>query len=875
MATISDLNVRLGLLYNDFDKSLSAVEKKLERSGRKFSQLGNDLALSVSLPLAALGASAIKQAGEIESLKLAMVATFGTAGRSAAEATKEVEALRIAAKAPGLDFEQAVKGSIRLQGVGIAAEDARGILEKMANAIALTGGTADDLDGVTRQFAQMISKGRVLQEDVSIISERMPIVAELMQRAFGTRSVEAIRASGVSAKEFVARITEAAGSLKTVEGGIKNALVNASAEARNSLATLGEAIIKAFDVTGKLESFTKGLQGAVEWFKNLSEGTQKAIVQVGLFGVVIGPALKVVGALSGGLAQVVGAFGSMVGVLKNVAAGLIFATSSMNAFRVSALIATGGIAAIVLGIATAVYAVSDSFDAAEFAATTFADASAEVRKEAAAEVGELNKNITALKDVRTSTDDRKKAADALLAAYPNYLSGINLEAASLADLNKIQKELTGNIIAGIAERKKASAVNTLYEKQADILLRIQEIQRTGKVTAAESNLVDSGDAIAAGYSITGAVVKKLQQQISDLGTQANTTAADFDKAFGLQQRALDLQLEKEYAARQSAEDLRSEYSAMGNAVVKNTKETVVSTDATKGKTKALKDEFAELDKIIQALEDANEQEAKAGIGEIKRTTPIAQALPQVGTGAVVSVNINPATVALESLKNNVESVSLTFEKIGMTIGERAALASEVWEKNFAGIYSAATNLANGIVGLQKARGEEEKKSLDEEYAGKLAAAQGNADATAAIEAELAAKKAAIDKKRGKAAKGVAIATAIIDTAVGVTKALGSAPPPFNFVLAALTAAAGAVQVATIKAQPFADGGVVSKPTLGLVGEYPGASLNKEIITPERLMRSIVREEGGGINSIQVYGVIKGSDIEVSNRKAERERGRVR
>ena len=86
MATISDLNVRLGLIYKDFDKSLTAVEKKLERSGRKFSQLGNDLALSVSLPLAALGASAIKQAGEIESLKLAMVSTFAGAGRSAQHA---------------------------------------------------------------------------------------------------------------------------------------------------------------------------------------------------------------------------------------------------------------------------------------------------------------------------------------------------------------------------------------------------------------------------------------------------------------------------------------------------------------------------------------------------------------------------------------------------------------------------------------------------------------------------------------------------------------------------------------------------------------------------------------------------------------------
>ncbi|MFZ2538557.1 MAG: hypothetical protein WAX04_06605 [Oscillospiraceae bacterium] len=43
---------------------------------------------------------------------------------------------------------------------------------------------------------------------------------------------------------------------------------------------------------------------------------------------------------------------------------------------------------------------------------------------------------------------------------------------------------------------------------------------------------------------------------------------------------------------------------------------------------------------------------------------------------------------------------------------------------------------------------------------------------------------------------------------------------------------------------FASGGVISRPTLGIMGEYAGASNNKEIITPENLMRKIVQEETG-------------------------------
>jgi hypothetical protein len=59
-----------------------------------------------------------------------------------------------------------------------------------------------------------------------------------------------------------------------------------------------------------------------------------------------------------------------------------------------------------------------------------------------------------------------------------------------------------------------------------------------------------------------------------------------------------------------------------------------------------------------------------------------------------------------------------------------------------------------------------------------------------------ARQAAIDQKR------MAVFSTIVDTATGVTKALASTPPPYSYVLAALTATKGAVQLAAIKAQPI-------------------------------------------------------------------------
>ena len=56
------------------------------------------------------------------------------------------------------------------------------------------------------------------------------------------------------------------------------------------------------------------------------------------------------------------------------------------------------------------------------------------------------------------------------------------------------------------------------------------------------------------------------------------------------------------------------------------------------------------------------------------------------------------------------------------------------------------------------------------------------------------------KKQFRIAKGLAIAEALINIAVGVTKAFRSLPPPFSFFAAAATVAAGAVQIAAIRRQ---------------------------------------------------------------------------
>jgi len=73
---------------------------------------------------------------------------------------------------------------------------------------------------------------------------------------------------------------------------------------------------------------------------------------------------------------------------------------------------------------------------------------------------------------------------------------------------------------------------------------------------------------------------------------------------------------------------------------------------------------------------------------------------------------------------------------------------------------------------------------------------------------------------------------------------------------------------------FADGGLVTGSTIGMVGEGPGTSMsNPEVIAPLDKLKSMIGESGGG--NVQVFGTIKGSDILLSSDRAKNNRNRTR
>lgn len=80
-----------------------------------------------------------------------------------------------------------------------------------------------------------------------------------------------------------------------------------------------------------------------------------------------------------------------------------------------------------------------------------------------------------------------------------------------------------------------------------------------------------------------------------------------------------------------------------------------------------------------------------------------------------------------------------------------------------------------------------------------------------------------------------------DAVAGAASSVSSIP----FVGPALAVAAVASIVAALSSVPkFAKGGIISGPTVGLIGEYAGASNNPEVVAPLDKLRSMLRPEDG-------------------------------
>lgn len=865
------LNVRLGVIFDE--KTLAATEKALRRSGEKLSRIGSDLTLSLSAPLGLFGGAAIKAAGDLESLTLALQSQLG----SAEKAGQELEKLQKIAENPGLGLEQAVGASIRLQGVGIAANDAREIIKQLGNAIASTGGTAQEFDNVTRQFTQMISKGRVLQEDISVISESMPNIAQLMQKAFGTQSVEGIRNMGIGAKEFVAGITAAAAELPRVKSGIKNNIENAMDAVKIALGKVGLAINDAFDIKGGLEKFAKFITDAAAAFNNLSAGAKTAIAYMAGFLVAIGPIAKVIGSIQVVQSFLVGTWKAMLPYLKDVVKWLGTVRTALIALSpaTQAFIAIG-LAVAIASMAYEMGAFNRQLTATEKAMQVVNDLTAQAKSETAGERAQVESLIKILGDENTKREDKIEALNELKSINPQYFGQLTVETATVDNLKTAYEGYAQSIIKA-ARAKGAEAQLVELDKQRETQVKaLAEAERQYNATRRErvginrnDGDLNAGGNTAAAFLKAQEALKATEQQIADITKLVDGYAA-------------------ERVALNAATKAQTE--AANAAAAANAKKTQAS-EAAIAAANRLKDVYKEVQADIQAEKDY--QNALGAEDVVQQAETIEKGLKRL-----IDAGFSPTSAEVENLK---EQLKALYEQSKLApadlIATRATPSSvqsessgllptisQVDTKPLDDYYTRISEITQGLTEGTLKFGEaftttaelisEQGTMIENTVLGiaNAMAQSASEGATSMRELAQAAISAGLKIIRSYIQQGVASA---------VSKALTSVPFPFNI---AAGAAAGSVAsvlftnlISKIGVNGFARGTAFAPGGMALVGEKGPELVNiprgSQVVSNMRTNRLL---EGMGQSGGVMQGefTVRGTDLVLVLDRAKARQSRV-
>ena len=251
--------------------------------------------------------------------------------------------------------------------------------------------------------------------------------------------------------------------------------------------------------------------------------------------------------------------------------------------------------------------------------------------------------------------------------------------------------------------------------------------------------------------------------------------------------------------------------------------------------------------ILQAkLQDATAEEAAAINQQIDAWNAKADAIKNAGreaekTGMSVGKSLKSGWGGIKGMASSVESITEALKGNGSAWQAVVGIVD-----GFLGLYQGFQTVIQVISALTGVTNMLTAAKQGEAAATAIAtttAVTGSAQEIAASTAKTAVKSTETNANVSAAASGAMAAYASIP-----------------FVGIALGLAAVAAIVAAMKSIPkFADGGIVSGPTLAMVGEYAGASGNPEVIAPLDKLRSMLAPSQG-YGSGDVNFRIKGREL---------------
>ena len=961
------LSVIMGLDSKKFESGLNRAQKRLKSVSSGLKKTGRAMSLGVTAPLLAiaassfkvaadfelamkkvkaisgatgsdfklleqsareLGASTVLSASEVASLQLEM-AKLGLGAKEIKAATGDTLAL---AQAFGNDLGPTAEAVIKtLNQFGLGASDSGRVADVMATAFA---GSALDLEKFS---GAMANAGPVAKTFGFSMEETTALLGVLANNGIegadaGTKlkmAFSKLAASGVDVKKTFSGIIS--GSLSYTDAmdllGKRAAIL--SPIFGENLQGLSDLEDKFADSQGSAKRFAAEMDdtasGGLAAMRSAIEGAQISL------GTSLAPTIMKVVKHVTDLAQKFSALSpetqNLIMVVGGLAAALGPVMMVMGALASPVGLIAAGIGVLAVGIAKVVIE-SNSF---ESKAQTLKGALTRLNKEVIEQSSEAKVLFSRLKDVNLAEGDRVKAINTLQSKYGDYIGNLDLNTASLDDIEAAERRVISaigdrvraQVLADAEAAKLAAQVNIGSELlQAEVELVSQGFD-PAKVRKQIANFEERIQNVADGnagstqlaqiFRRTTQTGSKLQKALGDLFVSYGVDQFQpLIKDLGRSSKALKnlkavierIETDKpvitevvEDGTEDAVDGVTDAVTGLGaatedgDASVKTLLETSrtwadVSADLKKKlddideKGKVFGDDFdkagSKVSAITSAINELIDSDIEAPVGELKKLAEQIAAL-----GVVDENDMTP----MEKLKEQMQMLQAiqglpfvsdlqTATQAVMNL-EEAMRASALADPNFintdqfAAMAEHLEELRLKMKGLEAAA-KEVSEELD--HGALLGDAMGQVVGAAFDSA------AGSSESFGESVKKIfmnMIAGALSTAIANAIAAAFSPASPDNYATGGAAAPAKAAGLTAIISSLFASipalhsGGMTMGPTLALIGDNPSG---REAVIPMEKMGSFLGQAGANGN-MNVTGKIQGSDIILSHERANRNRGR--
>ena len=205
---IDNITSQLRGVSREFERAGKAARRASDgfrKAGQAMARVGRGLTLFVTAPIIALGVSSIIAAAQMQRMEVSLSSLMG----GAAGAKEEMKKLIEVAKLPGLGIAEVAQASVKFQAAGLDADNARESILALGNAVALAGGGKAEFSRAAKQLTDLRAKTTGFGLDLKTLTESLPLLGEVLEKAFGTRSTDQISSFGFTGKEVFDKMIDA------------------------------------------------------------------------------------------------------------------------------------------------------------------------------------------------------------------------------------------------------------------------------------------------------------------------------------------------------------------------------------------------------------------------------------------------------------------------------------------------------------------------------------------------------------------------------------------------------------------------------------------------------------------------------------------